>query len=334
MIEMAGSTAKSEIQEIITRYLLGGSTPAEDRLIEDKYASDPDFLELVNSVEDELIDDYVRHRLSRQQHSRFEEFFLLSPENRDKLEFARLLKKQIEQRARFGITHAPLGKPPFTHRAGFFFRSILSQGSGPSSALRLALTAIVLTVIVGGIWLLRRAGHLPQGSDQQTAVPRHEAELKQGTSKDSQGTTSENTGSVNNSTLLNQVSKRDSKHSPPPPKPPAVASFILTPGLIRSTGDANRIEVPKNAKWVELKLSIDSTAPYTAYRVSLKRVGGPDIWTYRPRNGRSKAPWFIGLKIPVKLLSTGEYLLTITGTTMSGESDVAGDYPFIVQKEK
>ncbi len=77
--------------ETVVRYLLGRLPDAERDKFEDRYFSDDELHEQLQAIEEELIDAYVRGRLGREDTAAFESRFLLSPERRQKIEFARTL---------------------------------------------------------------------------------------------------------------------------------------------------------------------------------------------------------------------------------------------------
>lgn len=83
----------------IRKYLLG-EIEAEDerRKIEERLMLDDDFFEELSMQEDELIQDYVDDHLSADERRRFEKHFFISEERRQKIEFARALRRYIDER--------------------------------------------------------------------------------------------------------------------------------------------------------------------------------------------------------------------------------------------
>lgn len=332
---------QTKIEREITRYLLGKSSEAEERF-EDKYALDPDFLDLVNDVEDDLVDAYVLRRLQPEQREQFERFFLASPDHRDKVAFTEALKRQIESESAVSVA------PAYSEQQ---LSTTLATGRGQSYSaparlgfsVRLALVGIAIAALGIASWLLirDRASQRPadQATNQAAASPKTSPSSEMG-----QVSTSNRAGSDKPSEqarrAYNQEAPQSSKseRAGKSQERRVVASFILSPGLTRSASDTNRIEIPRNADLVELKLSIDSTASYQTYRASLQRVGGGDIWSQNTRKKGSKkgskAVRSVTVKVPAKLLMKGDYLLTMTGTTLSGESEVVGDYAFTILREK
>lgn len=96
----------SEDDKLLRRYLLDDVTAEEQRLIEGKLLDvgdlnapvsedQPDFVDRLLIVEDELIDDYVRGELLGNEIALFEKNFLLTPERQQKLLIAGELVKHL-----------------------------------------------------------------------------------------------------------------------------------------------------------------------------------------------------------------------------------------------
>lgn len=328
-------SAESEIKELITRYVLGELSEPEERSIEDKYALDPDFSELVNAAEDDLVDAYVLNRLSPQKREQFARFFLASPENRDKVTFTEVLLRHMEQDSMVKLEpassksqiSAPL-PPPSAEGTNRF-----------NLAARFALAVILLAAVASGLLLFtKNRNTVPSVVQGTVPTPPPQSDVRRGQST---------VKSQNNQTATSQPAERNGQSSNRQVVPrsthkpverssnsPIIATFILTPGVTRALGDINTIEIPQSVETVELKLSIDSTTRYTAYQASLQQTGVGEIWTKRIRNDKLRARRSITLKVPVAVLNAGGHLMTITGTTSAGESEVAGDYLFIVLREK
>lgn len=340
MIGDLALTPKLEIQEIITRYVLGQSSPREEELIEDRHAFDPDFLTLINSVEDDLIDDYVRNRLPPQQRTQFEGFFLLSPDNRDRVEFARVLLNEIDQRAPISPEIVWPGAPPSSALSRFALVSLLRQRFEGSVVLRLGLAGILIIAAGFGLLLLMQHRISPTEPKPAQPVARSQPTVKlqqqeaksQNHQPQSAMARNENAPAPNPNLPRGHIPKSRSDDI----SKPVVVSFTLVPGLTRG-GETNKIEIPKNVQIVELRLSVDSIEDYQDYRVSVRQIGGEEVWRSVIRNRKSKDRGMtrrsLTLRLPSHLLMiSGEYLLTLMGSTETGEREALGDYAFIVKK--
>ncbi|HEV7766642.1 MAG TPA: hypothetical protein VGQ76_16695 [Thermoanaerobaculia bacterium] len=82
---------------MIFRYLLQDVTPKEQEEIERRYFSDPEYLALLDAVEGDLIDAYLRRELSRAHHRLFEDNFLSTRARRERLKMAEALHRHLPQ---------------------------------------------------------------------------------------------------------------------------------------------------------------------------------------------------------------------------------------------
>ena len=83
---------------LLSRYLLHDVSEKERDEIEQRYFRDPDALALLDAVEGDLIDAYVRRELSRAQRARFEKYFLCTRARRDRLRMAQALQQHLPSR--------------------------------------------------------------------------------------------------------------------------------------------------------------------------------------------------------------------------------------------
>lgn len=82
----------------IRKYLLG-NIQAEDekREIEERLMLDDKYFEELSMQEEELIQNYVDDCLSTGERQSFEKHFLISEERRQKIEFARVLRRYVDE---------------------------------------------------------------------------------------------------------------------------------------------------------------------------------------------------------------------------------------------
>src|SRR4029078_3725447 len=129
-------------EKLIARYLLGELSEEQQVEIEDRAFADKDYVASITAVENDLIDEYVRHELSDADRRKFESRFLASAERRKRVEFAKALS-QVPQVAKK------------TQPASWSWReSLYAFISGLNPAARFAFAAAMLVLLVGGAWLL------------------------------------------------------------------------------------------------------------------------------------------------------------------------------------
>lgn len=83
--------------KLAIRYLLGEVSQQEQTQIEEQFFADDVFFETLLAVESELIDCYVRGKLSPHDGEQFEKHFLASPERRKRVEIARDLMRSLSE---------------------------------------------------------------------------------------------------------------------------------------------------------------------------------------------------------------------------------------------
>ena len=88
-------TARTEDDRIIVRYLLGDLADSQAAGIEERYFLDGDFFEYVGVVEDQLIESFLNQELPPRELELFECKYLVVPELREKVTFARSLRAAV-----------------------------------------------------------------------------------------------------------------------------------------------------------------------------------------------------------------------------------------------
>ena len=121
----------------LTRYLLGQMRPDEQASVEERYLTDPGYLDALHAAERDLIDRYVRGELS--EPDAFEKQYLSSPVRRSKVEFARSLAQWSDRPADL-ITDRPASA-----------RSFLS---GLRTVFRPWQVAAAVSIVLVGSWFV------------------------------------------------------------------------------------------------------------------------------------------------------------------------------------
>lgn len=88
---------QSDEQSNLRKYILNDIGSAERSEIEERLLSDDEYFEEILTAEESLIQDYADEKLDAPDRRRFEECFLSSEENRQKLKFARALRKYVNE---------------------------------------------------------------------------------------------------------------------------------------------------------------------------------------------------------------------------------------------
>lgn len=129
---------------ILKRYLLGELAQESQQQIEERILSDGKYFTQLESVKDELIEEYLDGELTGSQRKRFEEYFLITAGRRKELRLSRALKRYVSE----AVASEAVAK-----------EAVVPSGNGwnwkrpfSTSAFRIAV-AILLVIGVGfGIW--------------------------------------------------------------------------------------------------------------------------------------------------------------------------------------
>jgi hypothetical protein len=109
---------------------------------------------------------------------------------------------------------------------------------------------------------------------------------------------------------------------------PSVASFVLTPGVVRGGGAAT-LQVPRQASSIALRLNVEADT-HPGYRAVIQTAEGREVW-----RADSVAPPAAGAALalpalPARALPAGDYVLLLSGRRQDGTFEGVADYSFRV----
>src|SRR5690349_64621 len=81
----------TDVDKRSAEYLLGGMPDHEREAFERDYFADPSAFERLAQAESDLLDAYVRHRLTPDQRARVERVYVADPRRRERVRFAQAL---------------------------------------------------------------------------------------------------------------------------------------------------------------------------------------------------------------------------------------------------
>lgn len=318
-------------EKLIARYLLGDLTEEQQIEIEDRAFADKDYLAAITAVENDLIDEYVRHELSDAERRQFESRFLASAERRKRVEFAKALA---------GLKVEAPAKNVVAQPAAWSWRdSLYAFLNGLNPTARFATVAAMLLVLVGGAWLLtetwrlrRQLTQLQADSQSRQNEQQRQIESERRRSEELNAQlTQEKQQREQSDESLRQLSETGDAGTPAPR--PVIASLLLLPGLTRGGGEKPSLVMPDDARLVRLNVGIDPEEQYKTFAVDLRTVGGRKVWTKEnlPARNRGKAR-AVALTIPATVLKPGDYELRLSGIKEGGGTEDVGFYYFEVRK--
>lgn len=316
-------------EKLISRYLLGELSEEEQVEIEDRAFADKEYLASITAVENDLIDEYVRHELSDADRRKFESRFLASAERRKRVEFAKALSR------------VPIAEKTVVHEWSWR-ESLYAFISGLNPAARFAFAAAMLILLVGGAWLLTTTLRLRSQLTQLQAENQSRQSQRQALEQQIQ--TERRRNEELNARLnqekqqreqsdesLRQLSETADQTNPPPR--PVIASLTLLPGISRGGGDKPSLVMPGDARLVRLNIGIDPEEQYKNFAVELRTTAGRHVWNRENLAARNRrGARAVGLTLPASVLKSGEYELRLRGLKEGGEAEDIGFYYFDVKK--
>ena len=320
-------------EKLISQYLLGELPEEQQVEIEDRAFSDKDYLATITTVENDLIDEYVRGELSPSDRQRFESRFLASAERRKRVEFAKAL------RTAFSESKAPEKNVASTATGWSWRESLYAFLNGLNPAARLAFAAAAILVVAGAALLfvetLRLRRQVTQlqaekqaGQDFQQAL---EAERKRNEELNAR-LDQEKQQREQTDESLRQLTETPEAKNPAPP--PVIASLMLLPGLSRGGGQKPTLDLSNDARLVRLQIGIDPEEQYKSFAVELRTLAGRQVWNRENLAARTRrGSRTVGLTLPATVLKSGEYELRLRGLTEGGGSEDVGFYYFNVRKK-
>jgi hypothetical protein len=297
----------TEQDERIARYLLGDLPETEQVAIEREYFADQEKFEEVWAAENDLVDRYVRGRLSRGERELFERNYLQSPRHRERVATARKLLEVADRQAAEGGV-APRVVAPAPSRLMETLNALLRpQFLAPAAAFLLLLSFLS--------WLALERSRLNEEignaqarlSDQQ----RREREiLDQLTVERDQ-----------NDQLKSRLDRLlESLSQKPSLTPPSILSFLLKPGGPKRNGGEphQQITIPRETDIVKLQMKIEK-GDSRSFQAAIRAVGGPQVWSsqrsLKPQSG------VITVNVPAHKLPVNDYFLTLSAATPTGETE-------------
>lgn len=328
-------TADPSSEKLIARYLLGELPEEQQIAIEDRAFQDKEYLATITAVENDLIDEYVRHGLPEAERHKFESRFLVSAERRKRVAFAKALADVASEATVVEKAIRPVVAP-----ARVSWRDSLAAFiGGLNPAARFSFAAAMLLLVVGGAWLLTETMRLRNQLNRMQAENQSRQELEQQVEQERKRNeelqaklNQEKQQREQTDESLRQLSEQTDVTNPAPR--PVIASLTLLPGISRGGADKPNLALPENARLVRLQVGIEPEEPYKTFAVEVRTAAGRHVWNRDNLGARDRrGARAIGLTLPATALKPGEYELRLKGVTEAGQTEDVGFYYFKVTKK-
>jgi hypothetical protein len=310
-------------EELISRYLLGQLSEEAQIELEDQAFADTNLQEIITGVENDLIDEYVRQEMSAVARSQFESRFLTSINRRRRVELAAALfavtkTESVSQRNLISVSsELSLRESIFAFLSGF-----------PNLAT-IGVAAAVITIAIACWQILQMEIPSTFLTTNQQVPPIVHPELV--TPVISMPPNQSSDLALKNSSAQPRPNRSIGKHLAEPSGPTTI-SLVLAAGIARGSETRPRVLVPASARQVQLHVASDPDEQYQKYRVELRDQNGNQVYSKELKLQKSPSGKTLNFTVPVRILQTGRYELTVKGLSDEQPSEVLSFHYFDVSK--
>ena len=316
-------------EDLVYRYLLGDLPEADQLALEQGFLADGKAFDGVWEIENQLVDRYVRGRLTAHDRELFEQNYLDSPVHRERVAFARNLVEVVDAGAGDGSAHS-ITQPHFSWWSSFL-------ASFKRDSRRWAMVAGMLLLAVAVLALFSERDRLQNQVSQLNGERAPERQRAQEIEKEM---AAEREKSDELAAKLERL-REDSINAEHPSQPPpgqnglrAVVSFLLSPLLVRTGGEAQEVRISTETQTVLLQMKVQSPG-LRMFHVDLRTVEGAQVWSKASIKARPQANdrALVSVAIPASKLVTGDYILSLSVTRGAAEAEEINRYFFKVVKQ-
>jgi hypothetical protein len=310
--------------EVMIRYLLKKLPADVENEIDEKIFADTDYFARLLEIEEKLIEDNARGKLSNDTDQQF------------KHQYSSDLQWTLKVETQQALTGAK-DSPPVTVS---WWQTLMDSLRNPKIIRQLAFVSTVLALTIGIFFFVMKErrrqddNRVSQLSNQPVAPqpsPNMPATPNTPDNPNSSGHTNGNP--TEQGTRVKQPNgteraTRATKNQNVAPSPVPLAIATLVPGALRGNEDYTSVEMTPGESSVPIRVVLREKI-YPSYRVVLKTRDGQDVWSRREiKPSRSGSQASIILQVPAEILTQKYYRLHL----YSGEQEI-DYYPFQVTKK-
>jgi hypothetical protein len=278
----------------LIRYVLGLLPDEDAERLDEQSIVDDEFAARLRSVEDDLVDAYVRGALEGELLERFESFYLASPRRREKVAFARQFVGAVDRLPSSAAASAACPSGPVSRRRWF-----ISLAS--AAALLLACGILFLQDV-----RLRRV----------LLDTQHDGEVLDQRGRDLARQLGEQR--VANDAMRKEIERL---HTAQP------LALVLRPQT-RAAAPVSDVAVPPGLDVVTFELDLEA-GDFSQYQVALKDPAtNRTLWRSGILTSASRRTPAVAVAIPANLLKPQHYSLELSGRTPGAAFTVVGSYAF------
>ena len=314
--------------ENLKSYFLGTLAVEESERLEEQCAADAELTEQAQIVESELADDYLRGNLSADERRLFEENYLTTEARREKLRLAgNLWKVANENQLTDEKSASSFWETLFAN-----YRILTLSG----------LAAAIIFGAFGLFWLnsnknseIVRQENINQAMNLEVQNQLIEAMQNANVVNQNLGigikysNNSANSAEQNSQKTANNAASKPSEtpeiKSTPKPNAPILATFVLSPGTLRSEGEQS-IKIASNTDKINLRLTLPKDAvKYQTYRAILKTADGETV--FASPNLKS-----FDFSLSAAKLENQTYIIFLEGQNAQNPAESVAEYSFRVRR--
>ena len=296
-------------EERIIDYLLGDLPEVEAGHLDHLSVTDDEFAEFLETVENELVDDYIRKELPENIRARFESYYLASSERRQKVAIARTLLGRADKAS------VSDQRTKWIHLTGF----------APSRVYQWsAIAAALVILVISGYLLLENIqlrNQVAQMKEEHTALKQREEQLQRDIAQQRTFDLQKEKELALTREKLETLEKQLAEHDSVSAK---LFAFTLSPQQ-REIATIPDVKIPAATESIVATLKLESD-DFDLYETVLKNSATDEIlWR---SNAEKSANQTVVVKFPAKILKSQDYILEIFGITKSGNKEIISGYPF------
>jgi hypothetical protein len=328
--------AQETDNRVLVKYLFGELAEPEQSRIEELCFTDESFYEQLASVEDSLIDRYVQNALPEPERSAFEEKYLVIPGRRKRVEESEKLINLI------------ISYPSDSPKASWW-KYLLGFFEGRNLFLQFSLTAALMALIVGCVWLMRDRARLAEEAEQTQALLRQkELELQrqdEAHRKAVEQLRAESGGAQSQNGQDEQLLEGSPKGAQPSREPrqnnrprtpagPSVAAYVFPLVTVRGAQSQKPLIIRAGQESARLVVYIKNNS-YKKFHVSVQRVSGEKVWDGTVSKGQSTSTGErISFELPASVFKKKDYIMVVDALKPDGSIENLDTRSFSVINEQ
>lgn len=296
-------------EQLIIDYLLGDLPEAEAGRLDELSVINDEFAIFLETIENELIDDYIRKELPENRHARFESYYLSTPERREKVAIARKILKLTDS-------------PKSTNQLREWIRPAHYATSKTYEWLAIA-AALVMLFLGGYLFLtnIQLKNQIAQMKAEHAALKQREQQLQQDLNRQRSSDRQKENELALTKQKLETLEQQLANYGSVPIKEFA---FTLLPQQ-REITELSDIKIPAKAESVVITLKLESD-DFPSYKTVLKNADTDEI-LWRSDVLKSTGQKVV-VKVPAKMFKSQDYILEVSGIAKNGNMEIISGYPF------